>query len=139
MKTKLLHKSLMMVVVATGLLLTTGCNTVSIDSKQYLGLPNYAPTNPAEVQVLRKEPAEPHVQLGEIRAEPSSDDVSAQKIETALKNAAAKLGANAVVIVYDRTQVTGAMVSGPWYGRSVQQIEGRVIIGVAIRFTGNSP
>ena len=124
----------MIIAMAAGLFLATGCSTVSIDSKQYLGLPNYPPTDPAQVQILRKEPAEPHVQLGEIRAEPFSDSTSAEKIEAALQKAGAKMGANAVVIVYDRTQVTGAMVSGPWYGRSVQQIEGRVIIGVPIRY-----
>ena len=89
-----------------------------------------------DVKILRKEPTRPHVQLGEVRAEPSSDSVSAQKIELALQNAAAKMGADAVVIVYDRTQVTGAMVTGPWYGRSFQTIVGRVIIGVAIKYTG---
>jgi len=75
------------------------------------------------------------VQLGEVRAEPSSDSVSAQKIEASMRAAAAKMGANAIVIVFDRTEVTGAMVVGPWYGRSVQQIMGRVVVGVAIRYT----
>ena len=121
--------------VLAGLFLATGCNTVSINSNQYLGVQNYPPTDPAQIKILRKEPAEPHVQLGEIRAEPSSDSVSAQKIETAMRNAAARMGANAVVIMFDRTEVTGAMVTGPWYGRSVQQIMGRVIVGVAIRYT----
>ena len=119
------------------MLLLTGCNTVSTTNTQYLGLPNYPPTNPAQVQILRKEPEQPHEQLGEVRAEPFSDSVSAEKIETALKNAGAKMGANAVVIVQDRTQITGAMVSGPWYGRSVQPVESRIIIGVAIRYTEN--
>jgi len=121
--------------VLAGLCLGTGCQSVSINSNQYLGVPTYPPTDPASIQILRKEPTEPHVQLGEVRAEPSSDSVSAQKIETALRNAAAKMGANAVVIVFDRTEVTGAMIVGPWYGRSVQQIMGRVVVGVAIRYT----
>jgi len=119
------------------LLLLTGCNTVSTSNTQYLGLPNYPPTNPALVQILRKEPEQAHVQLGEVRAEPFSESVSAEKIETAIKKAGAKMGADAVVIVQDRTQVTGAMVSGPWYGRSVQPVESRIIIGVAIRYTEN--
>jgi hypothetical protein len=123
--------------VGLPMLLLTGCNTVSTTNTQYLGLPNYPPTNPAQVQILRKEPEQPHEQLGEVRAEPFSDSVSAEKIETALKNAGAKMGANAVVIVQDRTQITGAMVSGPWYGRSVQPVESRIIIGVAIRYTEN--
>ena len=125
-------------VFAAGLALftLTGCNTVSISSNQYIGVQIYPPSNPAQIQILRKEPARPHVQLGEVRAEPSSDSVPVQKIEESLRNAAAKMGADAVVIVFDRTEVTGAMVTGPWYGRSVQQIVGHVVVGVAIKYTG---
>jgi len=119
-------------------LLVTGCNTVSINSNQYIGGPIYAATNPASVQILRTPPSRPHVRLGEVTAEPSSDSVSVQKIEAALQKAAAKMGANAVVIVYDRTQVTGYFLNGPWYGRSIERTEGRVIIGVAIRYTAAS-
>jgi hypothetical protein len=122
----------------TALFLATGCNTVSVNSNQYLGVQTYPPSDPAQIQILRKEPVRPHVQLGEVRAEPSSDSVSAQKIETSMRDAAAKMGADAIVIVYDRTEVTGAMVTGPWYGRSVQQIMGRVVVGVAIKYTGDS-
>jgi len=135
MTKRILKLAALMSVPAAALLLA-GCNTVSINSNQYIGVPSYPLSNPALVQILRKEPTRPHVQLGEVRAEPSSDSVSAQKIEAALQDAAAKLGADAVVIVYDRTQVTGAMVTGPWYGRSVQTIVGRVIIAVAIKYTG---
>lgn len=79
-------------------------------------------------------PTRPHVRLGEVRAEPSSTSVSAPKIEEALQKAAAKLKADAAVVVYDQTQVTGAFVTGPWYGRSLQQVEGRVVIAVAIKY-----
>ena len=47
-----------------------------------------------------------------------------QKIDAALRKAAAKMGADAVVIVSDRTQVTRAIVTGPWYARTVQQTTG---------------
>jgi hypothetical protein len=114
----------------------TGCNTVSISSNQYIGVQPYPPSNPAQIQILRKEPARPHVQWGEVRAEPASENVAVQKIEESLRNAAARMGADAIVIVYDRTEVTGAMITGPWYGRSVQQIVGRVVVGVVIKYTG---
>jgi hypothetical protein len=120
------------------LFLVTGCNTVSVNSNQYLGVQTYPPSNPAQIQILRREPTRSHVQLGEVRAEPSSDSVGAQKIETSMRDAAAKMGADAIVIVFDRTEVTGAMVTGPWYGRSVQTITGRVIVGVAIKYTGDA-
>jgi len=41
------------------------------------------------------------------------------------------------VIVSDRTQITDAIVNGPWYGHSIQQTTSRVVIGVAIKYTGN--
>jgi len=112
----------------------TGCNTVSTSTMQQIGGPTFPPSNPANVQILRTEPTRPHVRLGEVRAEPSSESVPASKIEEALRVAAAKLGADAAVVVYDHTQITGAVVTGPWYGRSIQQITGRVIVAVAIKY-----
>jgi hypothetical protein len=73
--------------------------------------------------------------LGEVTVEPSSDSVPVTKIEAALQKAAAKMGANAAVVVCDKTQTMGAYVTGPWWGRQVQTIQGRVIIAVAIRYT----
>ena len=116
----------------------SGCNTVSTSSHQYLGGPTYPPTDPAQVQVLRTEPTRPHVQLGQVQAEPSSSSVGNPQIEQALQKAAAKMGANAVVIVQDTTRVTGAVVSGPLWARSVNRITGRVIVGVAIRYLASN-
>lgn len=132
----ILARSLCALALATALLATTGCNTVSVTSNQYLGGQTYPPSNPQTIQILRTEPTRPHVRLGEVQAEPSSDSVSVQKIEDALRKSAAKLGADAVVIVYDKTQVVGAVVNGPWWGRTVSNVTGRVIIGVAIKYTG---
>ena len=119
-----------------GLMVVTGCQTVSTSSKQYLGGPNFPPTDPLQVQILRTAPTRPHVQLGQVQAEPSSDSVPKQEIEQALQREAAKMGADAVVIVADRTQIMGTVVSGPLWARSVDTITGRVIIGVAIHYTG---
>jgi len=118
-----------------GVFSLTGCKTVSTSTKQYLGGPTYPASNPAKIEILRTPPTRPHVRLGEVQAEPSSDSVGAPQIEEAIRKAAAKLGADAVVIVYDRTQVTGAFVSGPWWGRTVNTVTGRIIIGVAIKYT----
>jgi predicted small secreted protein len=134
MKTKIPHLTLFTAVVA--LFTLTGCNTVSTSVKQDIGGPTYAPSNPAQVQILRTPPTRPHVRLGEVTAEPSSDSVPVKEIEAALQKAAAKMGADAAVVVYDKTQTTGAYVTGPWWGRSVQAIQGRVIIAVAIHYTG---
>ena len=120
--------------VGAALLAVTGCNTVSVQSKQYLGVPMYAATDPAAVQILHAQPSAPHVRLGEITVEPSGNPTVAE-IEAKLQGAAAKMGANAVVIVLDQTMVMGAVVSGPWWGRTVSPETGRVIVGVAIRYT----
>jgi len=133
---KTIWRDLSFFAVAAALLLVTGCNTVSISSNQYIGGPQFAPSNAADIQILREPPTRPHVRLGEVRAEPSSESVSVPKIEQALRNAAAKMGADAIVIVCDQTQITGAIITGPWYGRTIQQTTGRVIIGVAIKFSG---
>jgi hypothetical protein len=131
---KIVTRSYYFVAVLGALLFGTGCNTVSINSNPYVGVQAYPQTNPADIRIMRTEPTRPNVRIGEIRAEPSSESVSVQKIEEALRNAAAKIGADAVVIVYDQTQVTGAVVTGPWFGRSVQTIQGRVVVGVAIKY-----
>lgn len=117
-----------------GLFVLTGCQTVSTTNNPYLGIPTFPPTNPAHVQILRTEPTRPHVRLGEIRAEPSSESVPVTKIEAALQQQAAKMGADAAVVVYDHTQVVGAQVVGGWLNRSVDPIEGRVIIAIAIKY-----
>ncbi len=123
--------------IAAALFAVTGCNTVSTTTTQALGVPTYPPTNPTNVVVLLAPPTRPHVRLGEVQAEPYSTSVSAAKIQAALQQAGAKLGADAVVIVYDRNQVVGAVVTGPWWGgRSIQNIQGRVIVAVAIKYTG---
>ena len=127
---------LTIIAAATLLFAVTGCKTVSVSSIEYLGGPTYAPSNPAQIEILRTPPTRPHVRLGEITAEPSSDSVSPQQIEAKLRQSAAKMGADAVVIVSDRTQVTGAVVTGPMFGRTIQQTTGRVIVGVAIKYTG---
>jgi hypothetical protein len=132
---KRITRYLLAITAAAALLGVVGCNTVSVQTRQDLGLPTYPPTDPATVQILRTAPTAPHVRLGEITAEPASVDTPVAQIETKLQQAAAKIGANAVVIVVDRTQVVGATVVGGWYNRQLSPDIGRVIIGVPIRYT----
>jgi hypothetical protein len=131
---KLTKSVLTVALAATALLVLTGCQTVSTSHTQDIGAPKFPPSDPAQVQILRTEPTRAHVKLGEVRAQPSSEKVDVTKIETALKQEAAKLGADAAVVVYDKTQVVGAMVVGGWLNRSVDPIEGRVVIAIAIKY-----
>lgn len=117
-------------------LLATGCNTISVSSKQYLGVPSYPPTNPATVQILRQPPTAAHVRLGEVTVIPQGDP-AVGTIEARFKVKAAKMGADAVVIVFDRTMLLGTTImGGPWWGGAwVTPDTGRVIVGVAIHYT----
>lgn len=128
-------RSFAAVAAVAGLCVLSGCKTVSISTREALGVPTYPPNlNPASIPILTTQPTRPHVRLGDIQAEPSSDSVSAAQITQSLQQAAAKLGADAVVIAYDQHQVLGTWVSGPWWGSSVQTYSGRVIIGLAIKY-----
>ena len=71
-----------------------------------VGAPHFAPTDPKTVEIMRSE---------------------------RLRDEGAKLGASAVVVVFNKVQPNGAYVTGGWYTRSVQVTEGRKIVGVAIR------
>ncbi len=126
---KLLSGNLLLALLA----LLVGCSMVSVQSKQYLGVPTYPPTDPAAVEILRLEPQRPNERLGEITLEPQGNP-TVQEMEAKARQAAAKMGANAVVIVADRTERMGGMVTGPWWGRQYDPVYGRVIIGVAIRY-----
>jgi hypothetical protein len=114
--------------------LATGCNTVWVKSKQYLGVANYPPTDPASIQILQAQPTAANVKLGEITLQPQGNSAKAT-IEQKLRLAASKMGANAVVIVADQTMVFGTTVMGPWWSQTTSPDVGRVIVGVAIRYT----
>ena len=57
-----------------------------------------------------------------------------EEVEERLRQEAATLGADAVVIVHDRIQPTAVYVTGGWWTRSVQTVTGRKLIGVAIKY-----
>ncbi len=112
----------------------SGCASVRASHIQGVGSPAFPPSDPSQIELLHAPPTRPHVRLGEVRAEPTSDSVEVGEIEQAMRKEAAALGADALVVVHDRTQITGAVVTGPWWGRSLQPIEGRVVIAVAIKY-----
>lgn len=110
-----------------------GCATVSVSSSRYLGVPAAAPTDPARVEILRREPRRRHVQIGEVVLRPSGDP-EVERLERALREEAATLGAEAAVVVRDSTRRVGTFVTGPWWSRSHTPVYGRVIVAVAIRY-----
>jgi hypothetical protein len=130
---KIKAKLISLIGAASVVALSVGCNTVSVTAQQSIAAPVFPPTAPASVQILQTPPVAPNVRLGEITLQPEGNPTT-EMIRSKLQTAAAAWGANAVVIVADRQQVLGAYVTGPWWGRQVEQVTGRVIVGVAIRY-----
>ena len=105
-------------ILATLALVLVSCATMDATVTQYVGVPRFAPVEPAKVQVLRAEPMQPHDRLGEILLEISLDPAPPiEDVEQRLREEAAKLGATAVFVVRDL----------------VVPYTSRKLIGVAIR------
>jgi len=114
-------------------LLSAGCSSVAVRTVRFTEVPAYPPTFPDIVQVLRAEPVRSHARLGEVYVEPEGD-ASIDVIEAGLQKGAAPLGADAVVIVADRTLKMGALVETSWEKRDLLPTPDRVVVGVAIRY-----
>jgi hypothetical protein len=96
----------------------------------YPQTPRFAPTDPAEVRLLRGEPGQDHVRLGEVWIRPSRY-ADRYWVEGVLREKAAAMGADALVIVADR-YLRGPVVYNYWYGP--RRIVRRQIVGIAIRY-----
>jgi hypothetical protein len=114
---------------------SVGCSSVSVSSERLFGAPSFPPTSPESVQILRREPRQPHDRIGHVFLEPSGHPPVAE-MEQALRAETARLGGHAAVIVFDRTRRIGTVVEGPWWNRSAYPVYGRKIIAVAIRYRG---
>src|SRR5689334_13169790 len=88
--------------ILIALFVLTGCASVPTTFTSYDGAAKFPPSDPAKVEVLRADPTRAHVRLGEVQAQPDDTNVDMVKIEAALRQQAAKLGADAAVIVADR-------------------------------------
>ncbi len=113
--------------------LLAGCSSVAVRTVPFTGVPTYPPTYPDIVEVLRTAPMRPHDQLGEVYIEPEGN-ASVEAIEAGLQKGAAPLGADAVVIVSDRTGQIGGILETSWVKRELLPTPDRAIVGIAIRY-----
>lgn len=113
----------------------TGCASLSGRSVAYVGVARYAATPVAAVEILHADPERGFEKLGEVVVETSLSPAPAiEKVEARLRTEAAKLGADAVVLVRDQTYEAGAVVMGPWWSSTVSPIHGRQIVAIAIKY-----
>jgi hypothetical protein len=113
--------------VLAGMLLIAGCATAPpVRILPLVGASAYAPTDPVTIMVLRTEPQRPFETLGQVVLEPEGNALSVPELEQKLREAAASMGANAVVITADMTMQAG--------GTRMEQSGGQVVSAIAIRF-----
>jgi hypothetical protein len=116
-------------------LLLAGCSSLSDHTIQYVGAPRPPRNDPYQVELLREEPTRSFDRLGEVVVEASLNPPPAiEKIEDRLRAGAANLGADAVFLVTDQTQVTGTQFWGPYWAPSATPTQSRVIVGIAIKY-----
>ncbi|WP_130906637.1 MULTISPECIES: hypothetical protein [unclassified Pseudomonas] len=129
------HRPLLFAALIVSALALNACATVDAQTTAYVGVEHPAPTLPSEVQILRTEPTRPSVRLGEILIDASIDPAPPiTQVEQKLREEGAKLGADAVVVVYDQIQPVAAYVTGPLWSRDIDTIQGRKLKGIAIKY-----
>lgn len=117
------------------LLVGVGCSSLSSRTVQYVGAPRFAPTDATRIEILQAEPSRPFDRLGEVVVDTSVDPAPPiEKVEAALRRDAARLGADAVVLIRDQSEVVGMTAWGPWWSPNLSPIHARLIVAVAIKY-----
>lgn len=96
-------------------------------------MPRFTPTYPGSIELLRHAPRRSHLRLGEVWVKPEPY-WSPEFVENTLREQAAKIGAQAGVIVVDR--FTRNPIVAPYHWRRAVVYREWVIVGVAIRYDG---
>ena len=120
------------ILATAALIVVVGCAS-SVSTIRYANVPDYPPNAPANVQILRSEPARPHQQLGEITVAAPGNRRQRARSGGETARGAASLGASAVVLVVDPLQPDN-VASRTWWGGPAGARTGRDVIGVAIRY-----
>jgi len=114
------------------------CATTTTDATttQYPGAPHFPPTDPTSVVILRNGPTEPLVRLGEITvAVVNHPPPFVSSAERRLREEAARLGADAAVVVHDGVREAALCAPAEWWRRQdASTIGSSKLVGVAIKY-----
>ena len=113
-----------------------GCASITEQTHAYLGTPHLLPSDPAAVQILAAEPNLPKERLGELILSVEGNPPREQ-VEGRLKAAAARLGADGVFIVSDRTHIIPIEYWDWWGPAGFSEDWHRLVIGVAFKYKSN--
>jgi hypothetical protein len=122
--------------VVAGLLFSSmmaliGCNSVEITANRLVGAPTYPPTKPAGIQILRQKPTQAYDPIADLFVQPTSPSPSTDAIEQALRQQAAKFGADAVLVLSDKTVQSGTEYMG---AGDFQKTYGEAVHAQAIKY-----
>jgi hypothetical protein len=118
--------------VLAALVAITACKSLSVQTRRDPGMPEQPPTQVDKVLVLAKAPPPPFSRLGEIIVEPKKDSTF-QQVTRILQENAAKLGADAVVVIANRPMTMEEATPGTWLAlQDGGKIRGTVV-GIAIK------
>jgi len=127
-----MKNTLVCTILGAAALTFSGCASIDTYSHSYLGSPQYPPTDPSRVQLITSDPkAAEKNRLGEIAIDVEGKP-SREKLEAKLKHEGAKLGADAVVVVSDRTRLFPSYSYAWGYSGDNTEFH-RDIIGVAVK------
>ena len=113
--------------------LLCGCATVSERTHAYLGSPQLSPTTPGAVRIFASEPNRAKVRLGEVVLSIDGNPPR-QRIEEKLRTGAARLGANGIFVVSDRTHIYPIQYWDWWGPAGYSEDWQRVVVGVAFKY-----
>lgn len=134
MKHRRICKGVCTLVTIAAALGLVGCSpTVDVRSVRLLEAPATTPTDAAKVEILSREPLRPHVELGRITATPENNPDDNQ-IKEAIRNEAAKMGADAVVLGFEGEVPQGFHIEGMPGSAEARREMGRVVQATAIKY-----
>ena len=120
-------KTVLLILLAAVLI---SCSPVNV--RWFPGAHRFPPTSPQFVDLLRREPPRPYIAFAEIVYNPSRS-TSRHEVEWTLRDRAARIGADALIIQNDNVY-RESVWSGPYGGYRRQDYRDYVIVGIAIRY-----
>jgi hypothetical protein len=122
----------LLAILAGGL---ASCASIDSTSTKYAGAPHYPPSNPGKVEILRTPPTQAHQRIGEVVVDSTIDpSPPISDVEERLRAEAAKIGADAIVVVADRVEPEPFLIQTGYRGEIVESYTGHKLVGVAIKY-----
>ncbi|RON10157.1 hypothetical protein BK659_07895 [Pseudomonas brassicacearum] len=114
----------------------SACSSIHSHTTEYAGVQHTAATSPNSVQILRSAPTRPYTRLGEVILHSSEQPAPpVNEFEQKLREEAAKIGGDAVVVIYDMVLPISAYVSAPLpLNRDVHTEQRRKLKGIVIHY-----